>query len=59
MGILSKDYPDKEVKMISLFGIVYYFSVDCKAQEVKEIKNIYTYLMKRHNVKQIVYIFNI
>ena len=50
LGILHKNYPDEEVKDVSLYGNVYEFSVDYRALEVEEIKNIHTYLMKKHGV---------
>ena len=50
LGILHKGYPDAEVKDVSLYGRVYEFSIDYRALELEEIKNIHTYLMKKHGV---------
>jgi len=51
LGVLSKSYADDEIKDVSLYGNVYEFSVDHRVRDREEIKNIHTYLMKKHDVK--------
>ena len=47
LGNISKDLSIDKMKRTGFTGYVYDFSVDYKATEVDDIKDIYKYLMKK------------
>ena len=46
----AKDWSTDNMKKTGLNGYVYDFSVDYKAVNVDDIKNIHRYLMKKNNM---------
>ena len=50
LGNISKDWLIDNMNKTGLNGYVYDFSVDYKATNVDDIKNIHKYLMKKNNV---------
>ena len=44
------DFSDKEQKEVGLDGNIYEFSVDGRQVTDDSIKNIHTYLMKKHGI---------
>ena len=49
LGNISKDWSTDNMKKTGLNGYVYDLSVDYKAVDVDDIKNIHRYLMKKNN----------
>ena len=50
LGNISKDWSTDNMKKTGLNGYVYDLSVDYKAVDVDDIKNIHRYLMKKNNM---------
>ena len=50
LGNISKDWLIDNMKKTGLNGYVYDFSVDYKAVDVDDIKNIHRYLMKKNKM---------
>ena len=50
MANISKDWLVDTMKDTGLNGYVYDFSVDYKATDVDDIKDIHKYLMKKNNI---------
>ena len=50
LGNISKDWLIDNVKKTGLNGYVYDFSVDHRAVDVDDIKDIHKYLMKKNNM---------
>ena len=50
LGNISKDRLIDNMKKTGINGYVYDFSVDYKAVNVDDIKNIHKYLMKKNNM---------
>ena len=50
LGNISKDWFIDNMNKTGLNGYVYDFSVDYKATNVDDIKNIHKYLMKKNNM---------
>ena len=50
LGNISKDWLIDNMKKTGLNGYVYDFSVDYKAVDADDIKNIRKYLMKKNNM---------
>ena len=50
LGLLPDGFPLSEKKEVALQGKVFEFSVDFRKILTDDIKNIHTYLMKKHEV---------
>ena len=50
LGNISKEWLIDNMKKTGFNGYVYDFSVDYNATDVNDIKYIYKYLMKKHNI---------
>ena len=50
LGNISKDWSVDNMKKTEFNGYVFYFSVDCYAVAVDDIKDIHKYLMKKNNL---------
>ena len=50
LGNISKDWSVDNMKKTEFNGYVFYFSVDCYAVAVDDIKDIHKYLMKKNNI---------
>ena len=50
LGNISKDWSVDNMKRTGFTGYVYDFSVDYKAVDVDDIKNIHKYLTNKNNI---------
>ena len=50
MGKISKHPTVVNIKRTGLYGYVYHFSVDYDNINIRDILNIYKYLMKKYNI---------
>ena len=51
LGNILKDFSRSNMKKTGFNGYIYDFSVDCNAIDVKDIKDIHKYLMKKNGIK--------
>ena len=50
LGIISKNFPEKESKEVALDGKVYEFSIDFRNRSITDIEHIHSYLIKKHDI---------
>ena len=50
LGNISKDWSVDNMKITGFTGYFYYFSVDYRAVDVDDIKDIHKYSMKKNNM---------
>ena len=53
LGNISKDWSEDNMKKTGFNGYIYDFSVDYDANDVDDIVDIDSYLMKKNNIEQI------